>query len=122
MEITIEYLRAHPDEVFVFGDNLLGYGKGGAAVTRDEPNAYGFVTKKAPNNNDASFYKPVEYVGVFVREYAKLRRKIEKTPQTTYLISRVGAGLANRYRIWEEIIEPRLKLGLSDLPNVRFLW
>jgi hypothetical protein len=52
-EVTIarEYLRSHPDHVFVFGDNLLGRGLGGAAALRREPNTFGFITKKRPDND-----------------------------------------------------------------------
>jgi len=52
--MTKEYLRAHPEVIFVFGDNLIHRGKGGAAKLRDEPNTYGFITKKYPNNIDSS--------------------------------------------------------------------
>ena len=56
MIITKEYLRNNLNNMFVFGDNLLRRGYAGAASLRDEPNAYGFITKKAPNNDDKSFY------------------------------------------------------------------
>jgi hypothetical protein len=113
--VTAEFLRENPDVIFVFGDNLIRKGKGGAAVLRDEPNTYGFITKKYPNNQDSSFYRPDEYVELFYAELLKLAKEIEKNPERTYLISKLGGGLANKYKIYEEIIKPGLgKLALLD--------
>lgn len=121
MNITREYLRAHPDHVFVFGDNLLRQGKGGAAALRDEPNTYGFITKKFPSNNDGSFYRPVDYMVIFQEEMLRLMAEIEAHPEKIYLISKLGAGLANKYLIWERIIEVNIQ-ALRCYPNVKFLW
>lgn len=42
-------LQANPDTLYVFGDNEARWGKGGqAAEMRDEPNAVGVATLKAP--------------------------------------------------------------------------
>ena len=47
--ITREYVRANPDKIFLFGDNLEQRGLGGqAAAMRGEPNAVGIPTKKRP--------------------------------------------------------------------------
>ena len=48
---TPEILKANPDKVYLFGDNLEKVGRGpgaGQAIIRDEPNAYGIPTKKSP--------------------------------------------------------------------------
>lgn len=119
--ITAEYLRAHPDHIFVFGDNTIRKGKGGAATLRDEPNTWGFITKKLPNNHDDSFYRPADYQKVFHEERQKLIDEIVNHPERTYLISKLGAGLANRYRIWEEVIRPGLVV-LGYFKNVVFLF
>ena len=58
---SVSLLRKNPDKVFIFGDNLKGYGKGGQAIIRDEPNAIGIPTKKAPSMNPGSFFTDVEY-------------------------------------------------------------
>lgn len=43
-------LKAHPDRLFLFGDNELRRGMGGqAAEMRGEPNAVGVATKRAPS-------------------------------------------------------------------------
>ncbi len=45
---TRAYIRAHPDWLFVFGDNMMRRGFGGqAAEARGEPNAIGIATKRA---------------------------------------------------------------------------
>jgi len=115
--VTAEFLRENPNVVFVFGDNLIRKGKGGAAKLRDEPNAYGFVTKRAPNNLDSSFFRPGDYWHTFIKELSNLHRQILLHPDRTYVISRIGAGLANRYHIYEEVIKPGLEV-FRGLKNV----
>lgn len=120
--ITREYLKNHPNEIFVFGDNTKRVGKGGAAILRDCKNTYGFVTKKLPTHDKTSHYTIGEYFPVFDAEVIKLKAEISRHPERTYLISKLGAGLANYYHIFEEIISPRIKNELKEFKNVRFLW
>lgn len=48
--ITRDMLKAERATLFVFGDNLARWGKGGqAAAMRDEPNAVGLPTKRSPH-------------------------------------------------------------------------
>lgn len=48
--ITRAMLRAEPDTLFVFGDNMQRRGLGGQArEMRGEPNAVGIPTKRAPS-------------------------------------------------------------------------
>jgi hypothetical protein len=115
--VTAKFLRDNPNVVFVFGDNLVRRGRGGAAKLRNEPNTYGFVTKKYPNNEDESFFRPAEYWPVFVGELSMLHREILLNPHKTYLISKLGGGLANRYEIREDVIKPGLEV-LRGLKNV----
>ena len=116
------FLRKNPDCIFVFGDNLERRGKGGAAELRDEPNTYGFVTKKQPTGDNSAFYHPREYERIYNQEVEKLRMESKNNHNKCYLISKVGAGLANRFGIFEQIIEPRIKSDLGDLQNIVFLW
>lgn len=119
--ITKEYLRSHPNEIFVFGDNVDRTGLGGAAVLRYEFNAYGFITKKHPNNNDDSFFTPKEYKPIFQSELNKLIRVISFNKDKTFLISKLGAGLANKHNIFEEVINKHIRI-LEKYSNVKFLW
>jgi hypothetical protein len=121
MQVTLEFLRSHPDHIFVFGDNLLHRGCKGAAIFRYEPNALGFVTKKYPDYAHDSYYRPSEYRSFFSRMLNKLEVRIKATPEKTYLITALGSGLANRYHIWEEVVQPGLEV-LRKYPNVIFLW
>ena len=53
-------LRENPDKVYLFGDNLEGKGKGGQAVVRDEPNAIGIPTKKAPRRDAGAYFNDAD--------------------------------------------------------------
>jgi hypothetical protein len=48
--------RSCPDLLFVFGDNTLGFGKGGQAIIRSEPNTFGIPTKRKPSMASGSFF------------------------------------------------------------------
>jgi len=61
-KLTFALLRKNKDKVYLFGDNLLGRGKGGQAVIRDEPNAIGIPTKKAPSMDEGSFFDDADYL------------------------------------------------------------
>jgi len=122
LTITSEYLHKNPDHIFVFGDNSIRKGTGGAAKYRHMRNTYGFITKKYPNNESNSFYIPLHYEKVYEEEMRKFRIYIAQRPDLTFLISKLGAGLANRFGIFEKIIEPRIKKDLEDYSNVRFLF
>jgi len=120
--ITPEWLRKHPEVIFIFGDNLLGKGKKGSAICRDESNAWGFITKKEPNNNDSSFFRPRDYENVLIEEIYRLDKLIKQNSNKTILISKVGAGLANKYHIRSMIIVALDKFNdVKEYPNVIFL-
>lgn len=53
---TEHMCRAFPDALFIFGDNLVNHGKGGQAIIRDEPNAFGIPTKRLPSNEPNAFF------------------------------------------------------------------
>ena len=122
IEITEDFLDKNPDAYFVFGDNLERWGHGGAAKLRDHPHAIGFITKKFPDNNDESFYKPEEYSSVFFEELEKLKAIIQKQPNKIFYVSQLGGGLANRYKIWEKLIRHNTVRDLSQFENVIFCW
>ena len=56
-------LRDNPDKIYIFGDNEQRYGKGGQAIIRDEPNAFGIATKKRPSmkEEDGAFFTDDEF-------------------------------------------------------------
>lgn len=61
--ITRDMLRAEPDAVFVFGDNVLRVGLGGqAGAMRGEPNAFGVATLYSPG----SYYREHDPIALAV--------------------------------------------------------
>lgn len=120
--VTGAYLDDHPDTIFVYGDNLLHKGTGGAASLRYHPQTYGFVTKRKPSWSEDAFYRPEEYRPVFQEEMDKLRHEITSHPEKIYLISKLGSGLANRYHIYEEVISTELRQLSQRHPNVYLVY
>lgn len=58
---SVALCRENPDKIYVFGDNLIGKGKRGQAVIRDEPNAFGIPTKRLPClDRDTCFFSDKE--------------------------------------------------------------
>lgn len=55
-------LKANPDVIYLFGDNLLEVGMGGqAGEMRGEANAIGIPTKKTPAMDDRAFFSDAEF-------------------------------------------------------------
>ncbi len=120
-QITKKFLDANPNCYFIFGDNTEGRGYGGAAKLRDHSNAIGFVTKRFPSNWDKSFYTLENYSPVFEKEKLRLIQFIENNKHNWILISKLGGGLANRYHIFENFIEPWLE-SLVQYDNIILLY
>lgn len=53
---TEEIVKNNPNKLFVFGDNMLRYGKGGQAIIRDLPNTLGIVTKREPGTSTNAYF------------------------------------------------------------------
>jgi hypothetical protein len=53
---TLKLVRENRNIYFVFGDNLIGKGKGGQAIIRDEFNTIGVPTKKLPSSFIKSYF------------------------------------------------------------------
>ena len=58
--LTVEMCKANPAKVFIFGDNLAGYGTAGQACIRKEPNVFGIPTKRYPSMAAGSFFTDSE--------------------------------------------------------------
>lgn len=122
INVDEEFLMKTPNAIFVFGDNLTRKDKGDAEILRNHPRSYGFITKKFPSDLDNSFYTPSEYSGVFFEELKKLEEKVKFNRENVFYISKLGAGLANKFRIWELLIRHNLTLTLEKYDNVVFCW
>lgn len=120
--ITSKWLKENPDCIFVFGDNTIRDGYGGAAIFRDEPNTYGFITKKFPDNKNESFYTIEEYINIYVDEINKLCKEIEENPDKIFIMTKIGNSLANKFGIFEQIIAPNIMSDLGKYQNIVWLW
>lgn len=118
--VTKDYLRDNPDIIFVYGDNVIRRGTGGGAALRNHPQTYGFITKKYPDYRDTSYYTPEEYTEIYNQEIKTLIWHIKAQPKKIFLISKLGAGLANKFGIYEKVIAPRIEADLN-FENVVFL-
>lgn len=120
--IDKKYLIDNPLHLFVFGDNNIRKGLAGSAKLRYMKNSYGFITKKYPSNQDSSFYRPEEYISIYNDEILKLTSFIRNANYEKIIISKIGSGLANRYSIFEKVIEPNIKNDLACFNNIVYLF
>lgn len=92
--MTAASVRKKPDCIFVFGDNLIKQGKGGQAVIRDEPNAFGVPTKRLPSRAQDAYFSDqndeIEAVKAALRELYVLG----KTHTLVFPEDGLGTGLA----------------------------
>tara|TARA_R110000772_G_scaffold62137_3_gene139651 strand:+ start:7515 stop:18467 length:10953 start_codon:yes stop_codon:yes gene_type:complete len=58
---SVADLKANPDKIYVFGDNMIEKGKGGQAIIRDEENAFGIPTKVGPSMKKESFFSDTTF-------------------------------------------------------------
>jgi hypothetical protein len=94
---TVGLARKHPDDVFVFGDNLVARGKAkgaGQSVIRDEPNAFGIPTKRLPSVAAAAYFSDqddeIEAMVGALRELYRLGR----TKTLVFPAGGIGTGRA----------------------------
>lgn len=85
-----EDLRNNPEVAYLFGDNLARVGLGGQAKEmRDEPNAYGIVTKKSPSE----YFTDDEYD----KNIVLIEQDIKRIPKNRLIVAPsdgIGTGLA----------------------------
>lgn len=91
-------IRANPEKLFVFGDNLTGLGRGGQArECRGEPNAVGITTKFHPGNDPADFVYDHHLPTLRPMIQAQFRRLAEHLQgggTVVWPVDGVGTGLA----------------------------
>lgn len=71
---SIADLKANPNKIYVFGDNVIEKGKGGQAIIRDEENAFGIPTKVLPDTTPNSYFSDNKYEA----NISQINRAIEK--------------------------------------------
>lgn len=89
-----ELLRAHPDRIFIFGDNMENKGKGGQAIIRDEPNAYGIATKRSPYTDISAYFSDADLFNdkVMYKLYRQLELLDDKVLDTVIVFPAGGLG------------------------------
>jgi hypothetical protein len=98
--ITREDMRANPNTLYVFGDNMRRVGMGGQAKEmRGEPNAVGIPTKHAPGMNETDFFSDEDISNPIVRNaimsgFHALLHHIEDGGNVIYPEDGIGSGLS----------------------------
>lgn len=116
--IIRKMLQEAPDTLFVFGDNMVGYGLGGQAKEmRGEPNAVGIPTKLLPDMNECSFFRDQDFDRAKVKIDAAFMRLFVYAANGGDIVwpdAGIGTGLAELAkrapRIWEYIEEAQYAL------------
>lgn len=117
--ITRAMLRAEPEKLFVFGDNIRRKGYGGQAKEmRDEPNAVGIPTKVYPAWDNGAFFTDSDLL-LFVKHSTKdFQRLFNHKGIIVWPTNGIGtrrAQLKKRApRIWGIIEEFRLSVLKND--------
>ena len=115
---TRAYIKAHPDWLFVFGDNMTRHGLAGQAQeARDEPNAIGIATKIKPSMAPDAFLTDDHYDIWFDAEkstFARLMKASSNGRTIIWPLDGIGTGLARLERnapaIWNDIEQLRLSI------------
>lgn len=115
---TRAYIKAHPDWLFVFGDNMLRHGLGGqAAEARGEANAIGIATKRKPSMEPDAFLTDSDYDNWFAAEKSTLKRLMDASRRGRTIVwpfDGIGTGLAQLEKrapeIWNDIEQLRFAI------------
>jgi hypothetical protein len=100
--ISRAMLRAHPQTLFVFGDNLQRRGLGGqAAEMRGQPNAVGLPTKREPSTLPRAYLRDADLPLVQAAaapDIARLRRHLAGGGNVLWPSAGIGTGRADLAR------------------------
>lgn len=115
---TRAYIKASPDWLFIFGDNLERTGLGGqAGEARGMSNAIGIATKRSPHMGEAAFFTDADYAGWFTAEKPTLNMLMRASQDGRTIIwplDGIGTGLARLEQrapaIWNDIEQFRLAI------------
>lgn len=97
--VTRDMLRAAPDTLFVFGDNMKERGLGGQArEMRGEPNAIGIPTKWRPSNDIDAFFIDTDMPavqGLIDERFSRIEAHLIKGGEVIWPSAGIGTGLAD---------------------------
>jgi hypothetical protein len=100
LRVTREAVRANPDMLYAFGDNMSRKGMGGqAGAMRGEPNAVGVPTKWAPCMRESCFFHNEdlanpEVIGAIDAAFGQLRAALKRGRHIVIPADGLGTGLA----------------------------
>ena len=106
-----KFIRAHPNRLFVFGDNFEQCGFGGQArQCRGEPNTIGIPTKRLPSMVPHAFLTDAdldEWRRQSAPAFARIADALERGQSVVMPAAGIGTGLADLERrapaIWEAL-------------------
>lgn len=86
--------RRYPEKICIYGDNLKAFGKGGQAIIRDEPNAFGIPTKRYPSWDDWAFFSDQPDEMEAVKQSLRKLYKIAQSKTLVFPEDGIGTGRA----------------------------
>ena len=107
-KLDVALCQSNPESIFVFGDNMQGWGKAGQAVIRDCSNSWGVPTKRYPSMKPSAFFadRQDEY-DIILKELSTLWTMHTEGKTIVLPINPIGSGLArlniNSPKIWSLI-------------------
>lgn len=127
--ITRAMLRASPETLFVFGDNLQRKGLGGqAAEMRGEPNAVGIPTKRHPGMLPWCFFDDGDldaYLEARIHDLYRLIKHLEADGLVIIPADGLGTGRARLAqtapKVWAQLMDDMAALAAvaEDTPQAR---
>jgi len=108
---TEDFIRANPDWLFVYGDNLDRHGKGGqAAVCRGKLNTIGIPVKRSPCQHDAAYFSNDdidEWRKAAGKDMIRIEKALFDGKMVVFPERGIGTGLAQLEKraplIWHEL-------------------
>ena len=106
--ITRQMLKDEPEVLFVFGDNMQRWGKGGQAYhMRGEPNSVGIPTKRTPKGGLSAFFIDDDYFSWLKESEKDILRLKQHTGKIVWPLYGIDTGRArlkqSSLRIYEAI-------------------
>lgn len=92
---NVDQCIAYPKSLFIFGDNMVGRGKGGQAIIRDCDNAFGIPTKRLPSRfPDSYFSDKMDEWDAIMNRIQVLREISSEYDELIFPYDGLGTGLA----------------------------
>jgi len=92
---TLDLVKANPDKIYLFGDNLAERGYRGQACIRDLPNSLGIPTKRLPcRSNNCYFSDTVDEMDAVLNALTIMYRLHQKGETIVLPKDGLGTGLA----------------------------